>query len=191
MVSVFLKAEINSNRFGHFITDKLKEDGLDVSVIEKPNLTDEKENIYRKEVLTAYRGFENRTAIFGGFPSNSKWVRVLLDKDDLYKVKYINYDYWNELSSGTRLAKDAAKNIKSGVVIFNQPNDNFLKAAEAISKGVKFPEMIMVSVRQGADLIVLEGHLRLTAYMLVPDLIPDEMVAIVGYSEDFVNWGLY
>ena len=42
---------------------------------------------------------------------------------ELSGVRYIEYDYWNELSGGTRLAVDAATRIRAGVTPFGVPND--------------------------------------------------------------------
>jgi hypothetical protein len=37
-------------------------------------------------------------------------------------------------------------------------------------------------------LILLEGHLRATAYLMSLDYLPAEMSAIVGYSEQVIAW---
>jgi hypothetical protein len=35
---------------------------------------------------------------------------------------------------------------------------------------------------------VLEGHNRLTAYLLVPDQLPPEQEVLVGYSKAMTRW---
>ena len=70
-------------------------------------------------------------------------------------MKYIDYDYWVELSGGSRKAKDAAGNIRNGVEIFGVSNDGFLAGARALAGGSAFPPMIFVSDYE--NIIVLEA----------------------------------
>jgi len=49
----------------------------------------------------------------------------------------------------------------------------------------------LVVVGPEAPLVVLEGHVRLTAAMLRPDLAPAELSVIVGYSDAITQWSCY
>ncbi|TNJ66064.1 hypothetical protein FE784_11615 [Paenibacillus hemerocallicola] len=40
-------------------------------------------------------------------------------------------------------------------------------------------------------IVALEGHERLTAYLIDTEYIPPELEVIIGFSEDFVAWDLY
>jgi hypothetical protein len=40
---------------------------------------------------------------------------------ELAAVRYIDYDYWIELSGGTRLAADATPRIRAGATPFGMP----------------------------------------------------------------------
>jgi len=51
--------------------------------------------------------------------------------------------------------------------------------------------MILVGINKESDLIVIEGHLRLTVYMLRSNFIPNQLEAIIGYSENLGNWYFY
>ena len=75
--------------------------------------------------------------------------------------------------------------------IFKQSNDNFFKAAEALRKGIQFPELIFVAEDENAAPIILEGHLRMTAMMLEESLIPSEVKAIIGFSNNLPGWALF
>ena len=80
------------------------------------------------------------------------------------------------------------ENIKKDVEL----NSHFLKAVDALSGGgVKFPKMILVGINKESDLIVIEGHLRLTVYMSRSNFIPNQLEAIIGYSENLGNWYFY
>ena len=57
--------------------------------------------------------------------------------------------------------------------------------------GILFPEMIFVSKSENDYFVVLEGHLRLTAYILNLEKTPEELKVIVGYSKKIDEWGCY
>jgi hypothetical protein len=182
MIATFLKAEINSPRFGQLILHLLQKDNVDRKVIDTPNIHDQAEKVYRNTLLGECRGYRRDKGIFKNFPDDVRWYRVLLDRSDLEKVKYINYDYWTDLSGGSRLALDTANRVKAGMVE-KETAQWFLSAVESVKRGVCFPELILVSNSKDKDLVMLEGHLRLTAYLLASDYLPGELPAIVGYSE--------
>ena len=103
-------------------------------------------------------------------------------------VTYIDYSYWNEISNGTRLPTEAAKTIRSGRPIFEMSTEGFLRIAVALRRGATFSELILVRAAVGSDIVVLEGHVRLTVYALVPELIPSQVIALLGTSPDFKGW---
>ena len=41
------------------------------------------------------------------------------------------------------------------------------------------------------DLVVLEGHARLTALLLCPDRLPPELEVLVGASPAMTRWGVW
>jgi hypothetical protein len=47
-------------------------------------------------------------------------------------------------------------------------NGGFWYMADALAKGASFPELILVGADEHAPLVLLEGHVRLTAYFLQP-----------------------
>ena len=191
MIAVFLKTEIKSERWSNDILKLLDQDRVERKMIDYPNLLNDDENRYRKELLGAFRGYNKNRLLFEDFPEDIKWFRVLLSKDDIGEVKYMRYSYWNELSKQTRLPRVAAGEIKSGHEVFGVSNDGFWEAVVVMQNGVGFPEMILVAKNQSSDLVMLEGHKRITAFFLAPELIPNELEVIVGYSENMKAWGGY
>lgn len=191
MVAEFLRGEYSSERFGGEVAKLLKEHGASPELVAHPNLADDSENSLRKALLGAHRGYGKNEKIFKNFPEDTQWYRAAFAANDLREAKYIRDDYWVELSGGTRLAVDAAKNVLAGKVVFDQSNQQFLDLAEEIRKGTKFPRLVFVAKDKDSPVVVLEGHVRLTAYMLTPESIPEGMEVIIGYSKNMVNWGLY
>jgi len=187
----FLKAEINSKRFGKRIRDALKKDEKSKSVITNSNLENKRENRYRKKLLGNVRGFGKNKELFENFPNDIKWYKVSIEKQELKKVNYIDYSYWNELSNGTRSPVQAAKNVKAGVKIFGVSNEGFFEILSEIKKGKKFPPMIFVAKNKISRIVVLEGHARLTAYFMEQKYIPKTMEVIIGYSNEIIDWDFY
>jgi hypothetical protein len=108
---------------------------------------------------------------------------------ELAEVRYIQYDYWDELSGGSRLAVDAAARIRAGVTPFGVPNNGTLEMARAVASGAQFPPLILATTDFGGDhLVVLEGHVRLTAFMLARDRLPPGLEVLVGSSPAMTRW---
>lgn len=189
VIAEFLFAEINSERFKEGILNALG--NQDLNLLIKPNLNDQAENQIRRDILGQTRGFGRNTDLFENFPTEVKWYKALFQKQDLNEVMYINYSYWNELSSNTRLPMQASKNILNQIEVFGVSNQGFLDINLAIKKGKVFPKLIFVSMNENSRVVVLEGHARLTAYYIESDYIPDELEVIIGFSDKFSVWDLY
>lgn len=77
---------------------------------------------------------------------------------------------------------DAAARIKRGIEVFGVGNGGIWHVASLVSAGASLPEPILVANDERSPLIVLEGHTRLTAYLLRPEYLPPELPVVVGYS---------
>ena len=108
MVALFLRTELPAARFRDTLQALLQEAGLPERLITAPNLDDPAENQAREQLLTQHRGYGTRTGLFDGFPRDVCWEWMAITPAELATVRYIDYDYWVELSGGTCLAVDAA-----------------------------------------------------------------------------------
>ncbi len=187
MVALFLQTEIRSARYRDKILSLLDRDGKDASVVETPDLQDVAANTYRSQLLGDFRGYGQQRELFESFPEEVTWYRAVLNKEEWLRVRYIDYSYWNELSGGSRLPSDAADNIRAGLVVYDVPNEGFWKAARAAEQGAVFPELILVGASP-SSLIVLEGHVRLTAYFLASEHRWMERTVLVGLAPGFTAW---
>ena len=188
MVATFLKAEITSERFGSEIRALLQRDRRNRKIIDSPNTDNPAENAYRIRLLGDFRGYKQNRDLFESFPEQMSWHRFALSPEELARVRYVDYSYWNEISSGTRLPIEAAKNIRAGIKVFGQSTHDFLRIAHALQRGAAFAELILVGTDPCSELVVLEGQVRLTAYFLAPECLPEELPAIVGFSPDMALW---
>ena len=92
------------------------------------------------------------------------------------EVRYIRYDYWDELSGGSRLAVDAAAHPRR-CAPFRVPDSGKLDMAQAAAGGPRFPPLILLATGFGGDdLVVPEGHVRLTALLARGQLPPESEV---------------
>jgi hypothetical protein len=182
MVTVFLQTEIASTRFDARILAILQRDGRDRRVIDRPNLDDADENAYRALVLGEHRGYRRDADVFTGMPDDVRWFRARLTREELAQVRYIDYDYWTELSGGTRRVADGAARVRRGIEAFGVGNGAYWYLADALRTGATFPEPILVGTDEQSPLVVLEGHVRLTAYLLRPEYLPATLPILVGLS---------
>lgn len=168
MILEFLKTEYHSERFFEQIKKVMGELLLDESIIVSADLSRADENIARKKLLGEFRGYGFNRELFENFPDEIGWSLCNFEGGDLNNIRYIDYCYWNELSKGTRSPLTAAQTIRDGIEIYNQSNAGFVKAAEFIKSGGKFPRPILLT----SDLehfVIVEGHFRMTAFALVPE----------------------
>jgi hypothetical protein len=182
MVAVFLQTEIASTRFDARILAILQRDGRDRRVIDRPNLDDADENAYRTLVLGEHRGYRRDADVFTAMPDDVRWFRARLTRIELTQVRYIDYDYWTELSGGTRRVVDGAARVRRGIEVFGVGNGGFWYLADALRAGASFPEPILVGTDEQSPLVVLEGHVRLTGYLLRPEYLPATLPILVGLS---------
>jgi hypothetical protein len=187
VVSIFLKGELKSKRFSKDIEEAVNKLNTSISIIENPNINNSKENKIRLDILEETRSYISRRRLFEGFPNNIKWYRTYVPKVFLLnEVLYIDYDYWIELTNGSRLPKDSVDKIQKNEKVFNVSYDNFLEASEYFKENNCFDEVIIVTDRK--KFVVLEGHLRLTVYALNTEILPEKISVIIGISEKMNEW---
>jgi hypothetical protein len=189
VVAVFLRAELDSPRYGERIGELLPAAGLDESALLAPELEDADANTRRAGVLEEHRAWLRREGLFGGFPEDVDWSLVALAPEEVLSILYIDWDWWLRVSGGTRLPLDAAARIRAGEVPGSTAESHKPIAARLRTDGP--PELIVASTPDLARLVALEGHVRLTAYALFPEYLPEELAVFLGASEDMESWALY
>lgn len=178
MILRFLQAEYSSDRFCSKLMEIMGEHSIDKKIILCADLGCPAENAVRKRIMGLYRGYGLNEELFENFPTEIDWNLCCFYKEDLGKIQYIDYSYWNELSEGTRLPAQAAETIRNGRKIYGQSNDGFLRAAEYIKNGGNFADMIFLT-SDFCRFVIVEGHLRMTAYALAPEHF-DSIRCLVG-----------
>ena len=67
--------------------------------------------------------------------------------------------------------------------------DNVVGIANRVRQGDRFPALIAVQCAGNADVVLVEGHTRATAYALTG--LPDEVEVLIGTSAHMANWAFF
>jgi hypothetical protein len=191
MVLAFLRAEIDSPRFGqiykHYL-DQLQAIGVTrKALLDNADLDSSRDNAQRMAILKAVRGYGGNALLFTRFPNDVRWCRLGLEPADWIRVKYANYPTWVDLSGGTRVVADGAKNIDS-VVAAENVNQNVKALVVELRKGKRYPELIGVK-NDNDEIVLVEGHSRATAYAVAKLVEPVQ--SFVGSSPNMKDWAFY
>ena len=189
VVAVWLGAEVDSARFGATVRGLLERDGLPVSLVANPDLADGRANAARLALLREYRGFDQPDTSFetyiGGLPVRDlAWCRVRIGADDVTRMRYINWDYWVEVTGGTRLASTFAA-VKQA-----EADPAYTALRDAFAAGDMVPEIILVDSGPGARLVILEGHMRATAMAMAGDSLKP-LTALLGRGKAVADQWFY
>ena len=98
--------------------------------------------------LAATRGWSRNEGMFEGWPEAVKWWRVAMTPDEVCALLFIDWDWWLTVTGGTRRPVDARVDPPS--------HEPIALAAETN------PELIAIRACEGARIVVVEGHVRLT-----------------------------
>jgi hypothetical protein len=88
VVAAFLRAEVESDRFGPPIAEILDRRRLDRSLLARPDLGDAAANAARRDVLGEHRGWGLGEGMFGGFPEQVHWWRAALTPEEVLSIRY-------------------------------------------------------------------------------------------------------
>lgn len=168
MVFEFLKMEINSDRYREQIEKILAEMQADRAIVTNGDIKSKQQNILRSEILRRFRGWRNEE-LFENFPEKIDWAWTEFEKEDMAKIFYIVYSYWDEISNYTGSPLEAAKEILAGKTVFGEPTTAFIEIAQKLKEGHKFAPMIFLTDEKKSRYIIVEGHARMTAYGLAPE----------------------
>ncbi len=168
VIMEFLKGEFQSKRFQTQINEVLRGQKLNASIIVKADLCNMEENMKRKDILNRFRGYGRNADLFENFPSISRWIFAECSFEDINKIRYINYSYWNELSKYTSSPLIAAETIREGIEIYGVSNSNSINGVKYLEQGGSFSPIILLTSDKDSY-IILEGHSRMTVYGLAPE----------------------
>ena len=172
VVDAFLRAELDSPRFAAQLRDALERAGATEALVREADLTDATANELRHGVLQDYRG-----SYFGRHLDDLVWYRAALTRDEVLDIRTIAWDFWLDVTGGTRLPADAAARFRA-----EGADERFVPGG---------PPLIVVRADPTAHLMVVEGHGRLVAIALHPEDLPAQLDVLLGEGVSIRRWGLY
>src|SRR6516164_8511740 len=179
MVATFLVAEITSDQYGTQIGQILARLGQPRSIVAQPDTRDQAANAVRRQVLAAYRQYPAGD-VFTGMPADVRWHHAALTPAELATIRYIDDPYWTDFSGGTRLAADGAR--KLGPWQYQPPWTTHRRIAENLRNGKPPPSVILLGEPRLTNLVVIEGHKRLTVLLACRQLLAAELEVLLGIT---------
>lgn len=192
MILAFLQADIETSDLDRrrLYAAALAAVGADkATLIHMGDLHDSQQNDNRRSVLSSVRGYGQNIALFQRFPADTDWRLFKVTPDEIEGLKYANHlPNWARVSGGTRLVAEGVKNL--GKVGNEGIKGNVDGIAARLRQGNRFPSLIAVQCSTGvADVVLLEGHHRATAYALTG--LPDEIDILIGTSAHMEHWTFF
>jgi hypothetical protein len=189
VVLAFLRGELNSVRFGDHVKRAIGEAG-GIDLVANPDLDSAEENMAREKALSIARGWPN-AEIFEGFPTEVEWYRGVLAPADLERVRFIEYSYWNELSGGSRRPIDVLPTLRAGKLpkwLADLDTSWCFEFASRLADVDRIDGIILMATPGLSDLVLLEGHARLTALFVGGLQRKLTVNSYLGVSTALKNW---
>ena len=190
VVAEFLRGELESERFGPGVRAALERRDVDSRLVTDPDLADAAANELRRELLGDVRSWGQAEGMFGGFPASVRWHRAVLTPDEVASILYIDWDWWLMASGGSRRATDAAERIRRGLLSGVSAGEHERIVAR-LATGPPLPRLIVVTPPDRSRLVLVDGHARLTGFMLFPESLPPELEVLLGEASGLERWGLF
>jgi hypothetical protein len=180
MIATFLRAELESPRFGAELHSTLAELGISVEVVSATQSVTGAHKA-RRQLLAAYRGWGQYQSVFGGMPDDIVWSWAELDERVLRSRVWTIKWYFAE-AFGTRSAHEIG-NIKRGSADVARS-----QLEQSVAEGRVLEPPILLAEPDLRRLVILEGHSRILSYLGHPDLVRFPILSMVGTSARVAEW---
>jgi hypothetical protein len=191
MVLAFLQADMETpTERGNEFAAALARTGVDRALLigTDADSNNPQQNNIRRCVLGAVRGYGWGQYLFMDFPNDTAWRLVRVTPTEVSGFKYVNHqEGWARVSGSTRLVADGVRNLDH--VQNREIKGNVSAIAARLRQGDRFPALIAVQSIGAADVVLLEGHTRATAYALTG--LPNEVEVFVGTSAHMAGWAFF
>jgi hypothetical protein len=191
VILAWLQAEIESADFqAYLIGNPPNPANLSAALkaARSPNVRDEQQNAYRREIISTVYGFGQGKGSFEGLGNDITWRKFRLEPSEVGEMLYARRTGpWQLLAPITRKVAEGATNV--GHVFTGDPtNMVVLSLASGICHSdKKLPELIALRRPDGV-FVLLEGHARATAIVLEAHRFPNGVHAYVGEGASVSGW---
>lgn len=193
VVLAFLRAEIDAPRYrDHHLQYLQRTARSRLSLIDMADLSNEFDNHARAISLASTRGYGLNDLLFRGYPNDVVWHRFEVQLSELSQFLYANYHTLSEVAGATRLVSEAAKRVMTGMPALSAEArafaDGISIVAERVKAGQNFPELVAVRDPRSANIVLMEGHTRATAFVI--SRTPSVVRVLIGSSSHIHEWWL-
>lgn len=195
VVADILLGELESTRWGTFVRMGLELQDAEASLVTDADVTDPEENAIRAKVYAAYRGWPASPPLYDGFPGDEiEWHHATLEPADGTRLRFLDTVEWTAISNGTARTEVAAAAINAGTVARGMawdPVDAIIAIAERLRGGESLPRCVLFGSPERDGIAILEGHARMTAYLMVG--LPPDLPVLYGTGPQarLSQWRLY
>src|SRR5262249_5454924 len=161
VIAEFLRAELDSPRYGARIRELLEADD---TLVTRPDFGDPRENAARAELLDRHRGWLRREGLFNGLPTDIAWFATSVSRDELLSIPSVEWDWSRERSGGTRRPGEAGRRIGAGEIPgLDVGGDEAVAVAltRHATARAPAPRLIALAPPDASRLVLLEGPARL------------------------------
>jgi hypothetical protein len=196
MIAEFLRAEIDSQRFGLATAEEMVRHAATLTMLRFPDLTNPQENWKRRSILAQTRGWGRNEKLFEGFPSNIAWYVGSIEEHDLQHISFSANKDWSVLSGGTLSPANVARRMNSESMepqVMEVPEylwalKGVEKASKAIGRGDALPPPIVVSPIDDPDIVIMEGFTRFSALMLAEKCVGATVIVGEAKRSELRHW---
>jgi hypothetical protein len=138
------------------------------------------ENAIRRALL-----FRRRGHMWRELPEDTQWWEILLELEDLPRIRVFPRAQWRRISDGSLLLSDIVHRIRSQE--FNGKVRDFIAKVHSLSYQLRMERertsVILIGVDESRPLTILEGNHRLAAACLASaQLLEERFRVLVGFS---------
>jgi len=191
VILAWLQAEIESPDFQAYLVGNPPNPAnlsAALKAARSPNVRDDQQNAYRREIISAVYGFGQGKGSFEGLGNDITWRKFRLSAIEVGEMLYARRTgAWQLLSPVTRKVAEGATNV-GHVFTGDSTNMVVLSLAAGICHSDKrLPELIALRRPDGV-FVLLEGHARATAIVLEAHRFQGGVQAYVGDGPSVTNW---
>ncbi len=193
VILAWLQAEIKSPAFQAYLVGEPPDPaklGRAMTLAHKPDLKSSEQNAQRREIIATAHGFGRGALIFAGLADDISWRRVRISIPEVAEMLYSNRNAaWTTLAPMTRKVAEGAANA-GRLFAGDQTNMVILSLAQTICHADHVPDLPAIICLRLADgrISVIEGHARVTAYVMEAHRLHKGVDAYVGDSASVANW---
>jgi hypothetical protein len=180
MIAAFVRAELESPRFGAELCSALAKLGMSVEVVSAATSV-AGANEARRQLLAAYRGWGQYESVFGGMPDDVVWSWAELD-ESILRERVFTIKWYFEQTFGTRSAHEIGEMKRRAA------DASRSQLERSVAEGRLLEPPILLAEPDLRRLVILEGHSRILSYMANPDLVTFPILSLVGTSARVAEW---